>query len=213
MEKATERAKNDRSKARVAIACQGGGSHTAFTAGVLQGLMESLPEDVDVVALSGTSGGAICAALAWDGLVRNDRKLAAEKLRGFWEAMAATDPMDRIANETLMSVMGLRDLMVMPEVSPYNLPTWGEDRFREIIGKYFDFEELRKLAAGRVLRFCKLALSKSSAGTSSCSLVRNSAPNACWLRQPSPNSFAQCRFPAAEFSGTAFFRRIRRSTI
>lgn len=146
MEKATERAKVDRSKTRVAIACQGGGSHTAFTAGVLQGLMESLPEDVDLVALSGTSGGAICAALAWDGLVRNDRKLAAEKLRGFWEAMAAIDPIDRIANEALMSIMGLRDLMVMPEVSPYNLPTWGEERFRDIINKYFDFEELRKLA-------------------------------------------------------------------
>src|SRR4051794_36757839 len=55
---------------RVAIACQGGGSHTAFTAGVLQGLLGQLPEEVDVVALSGTSGGAICASLAWDGLLR-----------------------------------------------------------------------------------------------------------------------------------------------
>jgi predicted acylesterase/phospholipase RssA len=32
--------------------------------------MGNLPGDVDVVGLSGTSGGAICAALAWDGLVR-----------------------------------------------------------------------------------------------------------------------------------------------
>ena len=43
---------------RVAIACQGGGSHTAFTAGGLKGLLRSgLPEH-EVVALSGTSGGA-----------------------------------------------------------------------------------------------------------------------------------------------------------
>lgn len=146
MKKADEPTSNDPSKARVAIACQGGGSHTAFTAGVLQGLMGSLPEDVDVVALSGTSGGAICAALAWDGLVRNDRKLAVQKLQGFWEATAATDPLDRIANESMMSAMGLRDMMVMPEVSPYNLPTWGEDRFRDILNHYFDFEELRELA-------------------------------------------------------------------
>jgi len=46
-----EATRGNQSKRRVAIACQGGGSHTAFTAGVLQGLMEAMPEDVDVVAL------------------------------------------------------------------------------------------------------------------------------------------------------------------
>lgn len=146
MDKAQEATSANRERKRVAIACQGGGSHTAFTAGVLQGLMEAMPNDVDLVALSGTSGGAICAALAWDGLVRNDRDLAVRKLQGFWEAMAATDPMDRAANDFLTGLMGLRDLMVMPEVSPYHLPTWGEDRFRKILNEFFDFDELRTLA-------------------------------------------------------------------
>jgi NTE family protein len=131
---------------RVAIACQGGGSHTAFTAGVLEGLMTKLPDQVDIVALSGTSGGAICAALAWDGLVRNDPSLGARKLQGFWKAMSARDPLDQIVNQTLMGIMDLRDMMVMPEVSPYHLPTWGEDRFRSILDQYFDFAELRALA-------------------------------------------------------------------
>ena len=131
---------------RVAVACQGGGSHTAFTAGVLQGVLGDLPDDVEIVALSGTSGGAICAALAWDGLVRGDPELAIGKLQGFWEAMAARDPLDQIANQSLMSIMSLRDLMVLPEVSPYHLPAWGEDKFREILAQYFDFEELRRLA-------------------------------------------------------------------
>jgi NTE family protein len=131
---------------RVAIACQGGGSHTAFTAGVLQGLMQAMPKDVDVVALSGTSGGAICAALAWDGLVRNDRDLAVRKLQEFWDEIGATDPTDRLANESLAGMMSLRDLMVFPEVSPYHLPTWGEDRLREILDGFFDFGELRMLA-------------------------------------------------------------------
>ena len=49
-------------RSRVAIACQGGGSHTAFTAGVLEGLLGNLPEEVEIVALSGTSGGAMCAS-------------------------------------------------------------------------------------------------------------------------------------------------------
>ena len=50
---------------RVAIACQGGGSHTAFTAGVLKGLLRSERlTGYEVVAFSGTSGGAVCALLA-----------------------------------------------------------------------------------------------------------------------------------------------------
>ena len=123
---------------RVAIACQGGGSHTAFTAGVLEGVLARLPADVEIAALSGTSGGAICAALAWDGLVRNDPMLGVKKLQGFWKAMSASDPVDQIINHTLMGIQDLRDLMVMPEVSPYNLPTWGEDRFRTILNDYFN---------------------------------------------------------------------------
>ncbi len=131
---------------RVAIACQGGGSHTAFTAGVLQGLLANMLEDTEVVALSGTSGGAICATLAWDGLLRQDPKRAIERLQSFWHAMAATELWDQIANHSLMSVMTMRDLMVLPEVSPYHVPPWGEQYFRNVLNEYFDFDELRVLA-------------------------------------------------------------------
>ena len=68
-------------RSRVAIACQGGGSHTAFTAGVLEGLLANLPEEVDIVALSGTSGGALCASLAWDGLLRGESQRAIAEAR------------------------------------------------------------------------------------------------------------------------------------
>jgi NTE family protein len=131
---------------RVAIACQGGGSHTAFTGGVLELLLEKLPSDVDVVALSGTSGGAMCAALAWDGLVRRDPSLGARKLQSFWRSMAATDYWDQVANQALIGIMGLRDLMVLPEVSPYNLAPVGEQRLRATLEGLLDFEELRELA-------------------------------------------------------------------
>jgi NTE family protein len=46
----------------------------------------------------------------------------------------------------MMGINDLRDRMVMPEVSPYNLPTWGEDKFRALLNEYFNFEELRELA-------------------------------------------------------------------
>ncbi len=108
--------------------------------------MERIPDDVDVVALSGTSGGAICATLAWDGLVRNNPAQAVRKLREFWDAMSARDPLDQITNQSLMSIMNLRDMMVLPEVSPYHLPQWGEDKFRAMLNEYFNFAELRALA-------------------------------------------------------------------
>jgi NTE family protein len=130
----------------VAIACQGGGSHTAFTAGVLQGLMANLPGDVEVVALTGTSGGALCATLAWEGFLRNDARAAIQKLDDFWQRMSATEWWDQIANQMLVGSFGLRDLMAMPEVSPYHLPTWGDDHFRFMLHQTFDFEELRRLA-------------------------------------------------------------------
>lgn len=53
-------------KKRVTVACQGGGSHTAFTGGVLKGSLRYGPlQEHEVVALSGTSGGVVCALLAW----------------------------------------------------------------------------------------------------------------------------------------------------
>jgi NTE family protein len=133
-------------RTRVAIACQGGGSHTAFTAGVLQGLLANLPAGVEIVALSGTSGGAICASLAWDGLVRGDRERASRNLQRFWESIGAHEPWDKVVNATLMNVMSLRDLMVLPAVSPYHLPAWGAEQFRDVLNRFFDFEELRDLA-------------------------------------------------------------------
>jgi NTE family protein len=133
-------------RSRVAIACQGGGSHTAFSAGVLQGLLDRLPEEVDVVALSGTSGGAMCAALAWDGLLRTDPKRACRKLQNFWDSIAARGLCDMLLNQTLLNLVSLRNHMVLPEVSPYSLPPWGAEQFRDILNRHFDFAELRKLA-------------------------------------------------------------------
>lgn len=134
-------------RTRVAVARQGGGSHTAFTAGVLQGMLMGCPPDVDIVALSGTSGGAICATLAWEGMLRRNHDLAFSKLGGFWKRMAARGLVDKFTNQALMSVMSLRDRMVLPEVSPYQLPTWSADYFRDVLLEFFDFDELRKLAA------------------------------------------------------------------
>lgn len=71
-------------KPKIAIACQGGGSQTAFTAGALSGLLRrGVQEDVEIVSLSGASGGAICAALVWAALRRGEAR-PWERLEAFW---------------------------------------------------------------------------------------------------------------------------------
>jgi len=92
-------------KRRVAIACQGGGSQTAFTAGVLRGLFDAgVHEEFDIVALSGTSGGAICATLAWYALAKGDA-VPWQRLYAFWQDNMAATPAERALNSYLIQAM------------------------------------------------------------------------------------------------------------
>lgn len=127
---------------RIAIACQGGGSHTAFTAGALRRILEN---DVDVVALSGTSGGAICALLAWYGLLQGDRRQARESLESFWHANMAAAPADRWLNAWLVGSARLRSRLSFFEFSPYAFPTWGEQHLRSLLEHHVDFERIGEL--------------------------------------------------------------------
>lgn len=81
------------SKTKIAIACQGGGSQTAFTAGVLKTFFENgVHQTYDIKSLSGTSGGAVCAALVWYGLLktaRGDATPIQDRLISFWEELTA----------------------------------------------------------------------------------------------------------------------------
>ncbi|MFC4990095.1 patatin-like phospholipase family protein [Saliphagus infecundisoli] len=90
---------NDEAPTKVAIACQGGGSHTAFTAGVLKGLLPELAPEYDLVGMSGTSGGAVSAVAAWQGLYVDGPGGVRERLDSLWSAIAASSPPERLLNE------------------------------------------------------------------------------------------------------------------
>src|SRR6056297_2533485 len=87
---------------RVAIACQGGGSHTAFTAGVLDRLLSEDEVEYDIVGFSGTSGGAICAFAAWFGLASEGRGGGRAKSRRLlaqiWDDLEADGLFDTMVN-------------------------------------------------------------------------------------------------------------------
>jgi NTE family protein len=134
---------------RVAIACQGGGSHTAFTAGVLSHLLDS--DDLDeyeIVGLSGTSGGAVCALLAWTALREGDRRKARALLDGFWTDNSATTPVDAAANFWLLWASTLQSAGFLPAVSPYDLPTTGLDHFRDLLTRRVDFDRIEADPSG-----------------------------------------------------------------
>ena len=127
----------------VAIACQGGGSHTAFTGGVLQRLLAD--EDHRVVGLSGTSGGAVCALLAWYGLLTGGAAEAGRLLERFWEANAATTLSGKLANAWLVGLARLEGRVSLPTVSPYAYPDVAGPALTDLLTDHVDVDRLARL--------------------------------------------------------------------
>jgi NTE family protein len=73
----------------VALALQGGGSHGAFTWGVLDRLLQEVAEGtLRIGAVSGSSAGGINTALTVSGLVTGGPDIARRKLADFWQSVS-----------------------------------------------------------------------------------------------------------------------------
>ena len=138
-------------KKRIAIGCQGGGVPSAFAAGALKRILRD--EQHEIVALSGTSGGAICAFFAWYALLEQRDKegaadRAAELLDSFWRDNSANDPLARVLNEWTVWLSRLEGRTALLEVSPYstNLSSLIREQLRKTIqGQQVDFGRLGEL--------------------------------------------------------------------
>jgi NTE family protein len=71
----------------VNLALQGGGSHGAFTWGVLDRLLED--ERLSFEGISATSAGAVNAVVLADGLAAGGRDGARDALRVYWQKVSA----------------------------------------------------------------------------------------------------------------------------
>lgn len=137
---------------RIAIACQGGGSHTAFTAGVLRELLANWTageERFELVGISGTSGGAVNALGVWYGLLTGGPSTAVEILDGIWSDLAASDAFDRLLNDWVRTYTRLDSMGVgLPSVSPYRVPydDAAQRRLAEILERYVDFDAIPELS-------------------------------------------------------------------
>lgn len=126
---------------KIAIACQGGGSHTAFTAGVLKRLLTEI-EPERFTGFSGASGGAACALMAWYGLHADGPERAKDLLTGFWDDVAAKTPWERAINESAVNAWRMQDSGLWTfRSSPYD---WGsgeavQDFLRDALESQVDF--------------------------------------------------------------------------
>lgn len=132
------------------LALQGGGSHGAFTWGVLDRLLE---EDwLAIEAVSGTSAGAMNAAVLADGFAAGGREGARAALTKFWRAVsdaAAFSPLKRgpldvmFDRWTLDSSPAYVAMDIMSRLfSPYDMPFGGKNPLEDILAGTIDFERL-----------------------------------------------------------------------
>ena len=143
----------DGRRKRVAIACQGGGSHTAFTAGALKRLLQD--ERYEFVALSGTSGGAICALLAWYALIEHGKgengaskaaSEAARSLEKFWlEDNVAGEPWERMLNDWLVGWLRWQQATgILFESSPNAFSDYWQNQLRRTLEENITFENINE---------------------------------------------------------------------
>jgi NTE family protein len=148
-------------KTKIAIACQGGGSQTAFTAGALKTLIDARrEEEFEVVGISGTSGGALCAALVWYAHVKKEQPRWG-RLMAFWRDNTAKGWAEELSEEMLVNSMRLINTGLLPsyQISPaepmvQQLMTammFGRRRnfvdFRALLETHIDFADLASMGA------------------------------------------------------------------
>ncbi|HVO90279.1 MAG TPA: patatin-like phospholipase family protein [Casimicrobiaceae bacterium] len=134
----------------IGLALQGGGSWGAYTWGVLDGLLAS--RTLGITALSGTSAGALNAAIVASELAKGSPAKARERLRAFWLAVASPavadigrdfwGPAERRWRETVLGW-----LVSGNGVSPYQLNPLGINPLRDIIAAHVDIDAIRSSAA------------------------------------------------------------------
>jgi NTE family protein len=136
---------------RISLALQGGGSHGAFTWGVMHRLMSEPSIYID--GISGTSAGAMNAVVFADGFLKGRRQGAIDALERFWNRVADLAGMPR---SVMRGIPGISDgwavdkdpafvmLDIMTRIwSPAQLNPMKLNPLRDLLDELVDFEGLR----------------------------------------------------------------------
>ncbi|HEX6137023.1 MAG TPA: patatin-like phospholipase family protein [Casimicrobiaceae bacterium] len=142
----------DGTRRPVGLALQGGGSWGAYTWGVLDALLAS--RTLGIAQFSGTSAGAINAAIVASALATGNSADARRSLRAFWTGIADPAVSDfvgqlwRPVERTLRASVG--EWFMAGRLSPYNVNPLGINPLREAIAAHVDIEAVRSRAAPAV---------------------------------------------------------------
>ncbi len=133
-----------RRRLKLNLALQGGGTHGAFTWGVLDRLLED--RTIELSWVSAASAGAINATALAAGLAENGPEGARAKLRQVWEAVAkAGMPEFLRLNPVLFTLSRSAPLAHWASLwSPYEFNPLGFDPLRRLLNETIDFEAIRK---------------------------------------------------------------------
>jgi NTE family protein len=143
-------AKMRRDPILVDLALQGGGAHGAFTWGVLDRLLEE--PWLRIEGISGTSAGAMNAAVLADGHAEGGAEGARAALEGFWSSVSRAALLSPLRRTPLDVLLGRWTLDHSPAFvamdlasrlfSPYDLNPGGSNPLRDVLAEHIDFERL-----------------------------------------------------------------------
>ena len=136
----------------VDLALQGGGAHGAFTWGVLDRFLEE--DRLQIEGISGTSAGAMNAAVLADGHAAGGREGAQAALRDFWRRVSDAARLSPFRRSPFDVMLGRWTMDTSPVFlafdlaarlfSPYDLNPMGGNPLREILADSVDFERVAR---------------------------------------------------------------------
>ena len=134
------------------LALQGGGSHGAFTWGVLDRLLED--DRIVVEGISGTSAGAMNAAVMAQGMVRHGREGARRALAQFWHRVADLTMFSPVRRTPLEIVSGQWNIdrspvtavldIVQNMFSPYQTNPLGLNPLRDLLAESVSEKDIQQ---------------------------------------------------------------------
>jgi NTE family protein len=154
----------------VNLALQGGGSHGAFTWGVLDRLLEE--DNLTIDGITATSAGSINAVVLAHGLSVGGREAAKEALALFWRRMSSLMTSTIVQPSVLDKMLGNFGLdyspgymflnMLCQLLSPYQLNPCNLNLLKNLLEEIVDFQQIRKQTSVKLffcatnIRTCKL---------------------------------------------------------
>ncbi|MEM9198306.1 MAG: patatin-like phospholipase family protein [Pseudomonadota bacterium] len=172
----------------ISLALQGGGAHGAFTWGVMDRFLED--GRVRLAAISGTSAGAMNAAVAASGLMKGGAEGARAALASFWRAISDAARLSPIQRNPVDRFLGSWSLQNSPGfhffdglsrvISPYQLNPLNLNPLKEVLEAHVDFELVRacdqmrlfisatNVETGRIKLFNRRSLTADMVMASAC---------------------------------------------